>query len=291
MDALLAVIALLAIAACLAVVASYRLALRRMSRFLDERDPTSNLRMTADSVLPGTTDLVGAIDRELERSATTARVQALSEREFIQDLASLSHDIRTPLAGAKGYLQLAAEEQEEDQRNRYLQAAEDRLDDMQVLLDQLLEFARSSDDPAFDKEQVNVLDLLAAVLAAKHPEFQARGKDAEVSLGSDPLMAEVASDALRRIFENIIDNGLIHGEGGIIIHRDAMSLTFSNRLRAGEHPDPERIFERFHREDAARNRTGSGLGLAVVRNLAEPQGIEVWATVTESVFTLHMRFR
>ena len=64
---------------------------------------------------------------------------------FQRDLASLSHDIRTPLMGAKGYLRLAQDEGDEAGRDRRLAAAEARLDDMGALLDQLFAYAQAND--------------------------------------------------------------------------------------------------------------------------------------------------
>ena len=74
------------------------------------------------------------------------------------------------------------------------------------------------------------------------------------------------------------------------MQRTGKSITFTNPLRPGEEPDPVRVFERFYREDAARGRTGTGLGLAVVRNLCEAQGISASAMVQEGAFTLELNF-
>ena len=91
-------------------------------------------------------------------------------------LASLSHDIRTPLMGAKGYLRLAQDEGDEAGRDRRLAAAEARLDDMGALLDQLFAYAQANDpDLALDLVPVAVLPALADVLVGQFPAFERRG--------------------------------------------------------------------------------------------------------------------
>ncbi len=290
MDALLIIVALLATAACVAAVALYRLRLRAMAKFLRERDRLSNLRLPIEGALPGTTELTRAINHELDEGAAERQEQQQTEAEFQQNLASLSHDIRTPLAGAKGYVQLAADEEDAAVCTRYLQAAATRLEDMQGLLDQLLSYARSEDQTELALEPMNALLPLAAVLAAKHPECQAHEMAVQVELGEEPLFALVDEDVLRRIYENVIQNALIHGNGALTVQRAGDGLTFANPLQPGEQPDPACVFERFYREDAARGRTGAGLGLAVVRNLCEVQGISVTAAVQDGAFVLKLMF-
>ncbi len=290
METLAIILLLLVCAACVAALAFSARARRRMARFLEERDPASNGRLTTDGASPTTARLVRAINHQLDEEAANRRRQKQSEREFEQNLANLSHDIRTPLTGAKGYLQLAAEEADAAQRSAYLTAAATRLDDMGVLLDQLLDYARSTSEDALEPERLDVLLPLASVLAAKHPEFLESGMDVEVSFEDERLVTTADEQALRRVFENVMENALVHGTGVLLITQTGSSLMFENGLRPGEYPDPERVFDRFYREDAARNRTGAGLGLAVVRNLAEAQSITPNAAVTEGAFTLRLDF-
>lgn len=290
MDALVVIIVLLVAAACGAAATLYRFRLKAVARFLRERDRLSNLRLPAGGALPGTLELVKAINQELDASADQQREQQQAEAEFQQNLTSLSHDIRTPLAGAKGYLQLAESEEDAALRTGYLQAAAARLEAMQELLDQLLSYGRSVDQPEQALEQMDVLLPLASVLAARHPGFQKREMSVQVKLGEEPLLTQVNPEALRRIYENVIQNALIHGEGALLVQRTGKSIMFVNPLRPGEEPDPVRVFERFYREDAARGRTGTGLGLAVVHNLCEAQGISASATVQEGAFALELVF-
>ena len=110
-DALILLVLVLGI--CLGAgigIACYATDLTRIVRFLRTREPESCARATIGGREPGIVALVEAINDELDRSERM-HVEALRhQQEFQRDLSALSHDIRTPLAGAKGYLQLASNE-------------------------------------------------------------------------------------------------------------------------------------------------------------------------------------
>ena len=102
-----------------------------------------------------TMPLIDAANGVLDR-ATRERVSALREREGFQgDLAALSHDIRTPLAGARGYLQLANGENDAQTREHHLAAAMERIDSTTGLLDALFAYTRSA-DPDLSLEHATV---------------------------------------------------------------------------------------------------------------------------------------
>ena len=120
----------------------YERQLRRLARSLRERDAHSNTRLTVEAPGRGFAELAAAVNGQLD-AAREERVEALRrQREFQRDLASLSHDVRTPLMGAKGYVRLAQDGRERpgDEGSGSLATwppPKARLDDMQALLDQL----------------------------------------------------------------------------------------------------------------------------------------------------------
>ena len=78
----------------------YERQLRRLARSLRERDAHSNTRLTVEAPGRGFAELAAAVNGQLD-AAQKERVEALRrQREFQRDLASLSHDVRTPSASA-----------------------------------------------------------------------------------------------------------------------------------------------------------------------------------------------
>ena len=260
----------------------YERQLRRLARSLRERDAHSNTRLTVEAPGRGFAELAAAVNGQLD-AAQKERVEALRrQREFQRDLASLSHDVRTPLMGAKGYVRLAQDGRErpgdEEAVARHLAAAEARLDDMQALLDQLFAYAQASDpDLALDLRPVRVLPLLADVLVGHYPAFDERGWEPQVDFEDEALATDADPEALARIFENLVGNALRHGTSALAVRQRGRTVAFANEVADPAAIDVERLFERFYRADASRSASGAGLGLAVSQSLAEAMGMRMTA--------------
>ena len=260
----------------------YERQLRRLARSLRERDAHSNTRLTVEAPGRGFAELAAAVNGQLD-AAREERVEALRrQREFQRDLASLSHDVRTPLMGAKGYVRLAQDARErpdgEETVARHLAAAEARLDDMGALLDQLFAYAQASDpDLALDLRPVRVLPLLADVLVGHYPAFDERGWEPQVDFEDEALATDADPEALARIFENLVVNALRHGASTLAVRQRGRVVTFANEVADPSALDVTRLFERFYRADASRSASGAGLGLAVSASLAEAMGMRLSA--------------
>lgn len=222
--------------------------------------------------------------------ADAARLEAAEERRELQrNLATFSHDVRTPLAGAQGYLQLYAVAESDEERSECVAAAIERLGVMRVLVDQLFEYAKAvSDDRELAREPVDVADVLGECLAELYPSFVERGWAPEVA--ADEAVEVLADrEALTRIVENVLGNCLRHGSGAPRIElrgENGFALSISNEAEGLETLDASRLFERFYRGDAARSTGGSGLGLAIAADLARAMGMSLEATVPDGRFTV-----
>ena len=248
----------------------YEKELRRMARFLRQRPARSNERLTVERPGRGFADMASAVNEQLD-AMRDERVEGWRrQQEYQRDLASLSHDVRTPLMGAKGYLRLAQDDGDEAARMRRLDAAVERLDDMEGLVDQLFAYARANDpDLELHLRSVAVLPVLAGVLTGHFPAFDQRGWEPEVRFEDEALKADADEAALNRIFENLVGNMLRHGSAAPRIEQRGRVVTFSNEVDDPAGIEVDRLFDRFYRADASRSASGSGLGLAVAAGLAQ----------------------
>lgn len=288
-------LALGAILGALATMACYRLELGRQARFLASRERSSNARLTCGAHLPGTEALADAVNAEID-AADEERIRALrASDEFSRGLSALSHDVRTPLTGARGYLQLAREENDPAQRDAQLAAADTRLAAMTGLLDELFSYARAADpDTPLELTPVALRPLLEQVLLGHYPEFEEHGW--EPSLNCDPEHIEVIAnaEALTRIAENLVVNALRHGVGPLHItartvpsaEKNRVAVAFSNPVADPAAIDADRLFERFYQADSSRATTGSGLGLAVAAQLAGAQDMELSAQLNGNALVI-----
>lgn len=211
--------------------------------------------------------------------ASRARVVELLEldrmkREFI---ASVSHDLRTPLTSILGSVSVAKRDDVgSEHRDELLAVVERQARHLNAMVEQLL--AASELERAGMSELRGTVDLAALVRAvALDSEASGRSVTAEA-----PESVEVRgeADALRRIVENLLDNAFKHGAPPVClsVERDGDEVLLSV-VDAGPGIDAEartEIFERFHRLEGSRGSPGIGLGLSNVRVLAQACGGAAW---------------
>jgi signal transduction histidine kinase len=196
-----------------------------------------------------------------------------AQKQLKQNITALAHDIRTPLAGASGYVQLAGECRERGRQAYYLQAAEGRLKELGDMLEELFLFTKLSDaDFEPDMRRMQVLPLLGDCLVGMYLQFEEKGISPEVRFDSEGFRVDADEEYLRRIFHNLIRNALLHGTGNLVITQQEKRLTFENAVSETSRPDTEQIFEQFYKADSARRKGSSGLGLFIVKELMEKMG-------------------
>ena len=256
--------------------------LARLAELLDRFAVSPAPRARLESSDPAVAELARAIDRHLDADLERDLERRRADERFREQLAALSHDIRTPLAGAQGYLQLAQRAEDPERAARYLEGAEKRLAAMRVLVDDLFTYARAA-DPSWEPELVacDLAEAAADALAARYEAFGTRGWEPDVRLGETvPVLA--APDALARVIANLLENALVHGCGAPQVRVEGTALAVENPVAPEDAArlDPARLTERFYQGDPSRTGHGTGLGLAVARALTESMGGTLTVGVT-----------
>lgn len=286
------VVALCVIATALAaIVAAYYFELLRIASFIKYLPEDSNLRLDEKIPLPGANMLIKAVNGHIDKTADQMTEIHQEEAELLEGLANLSHDIRTPLAGAKGYGQLAAEEKDPREAARFLSLAQSRLDAMQVILDQLFSYMRTLGFQGdHEREKVDVISILSSVMAGHYPEFREAEAEPVIHYEQEKLVVLGDPEALRRIFDNLVSNMIVHGAGGISVEQKGSQIRFCNNLKAGDEPNESLVFKRFYRSDSARSSVGAGLGLAVVKELCSIMEVGLTVAVRNETFEVVLVF-
>ena len=182
-------------------------------------------------------------------------------------LASVSHDLRTPLTRLKLELALA-------KPSKQIAAMKGDLDEMEHMIDEYLAFARGQGGEAV--ETVGLRRLIEEV-----SEGAARA-GAQVQVTADPgLAASVRPNAFKRALANLVMNAAVHGEH-VTVAASARSAGGVEILIDDDGPGIpsdryEEAFKPFSRLDESRNQNvkGVGLGLAIARDVARGHGGDV----------------
>jgi len=246
--------------------------------------PVEAMRSRAEAIsaaTPGERLPVPATHDELERLGVTLNEMldrledALRrERDFVADAG---HELRTPLALLRTELELALRHDlsAEELRGAVRVSVED-VDRLARLADDLLLIARSErGELPLQVETVQADELLASVAR----KFQWRADAERRPLAHEaPAKLRLHADRLRveQALGNLVDNALRHGGGTVLLRAEAVNGRVELHVEDGGAGFPpaflEHAFERFSRPDAARERGGAGLGLSIVRTIAEAHG-------------------
>ncbi|MBX9655867.1 PAS domain-containing protein, partial [bacterium] len=216
--------------------------------------------------------------------------------------ASVSHELKTPLAAIKAYTEtlLDADLEKGGVVERFLQRIEEQADRLHVLVIDMLMLARvESEDHGFDIRPIDAKSVVASSIDLFQEKAQAKEIEVSVQLANDSGMVLADVEGLGMIVRNLVDNAIKYtGAGGrvnITMRRDANLLVLEVADTGGGIPpeDLTRIFERFYRVDKARSRElgGTGLGLSIVKHLVQRFAgtVSVRSRLNEgSVFTVSL---
>jgi signal transduction histidine kinase len=240
-----------------------------------------------DYLVKGQVDGAGLL-RSMRYAIERQRLEALRrdlERQRDEFFASVSHDLRTPVAAIKAAIGVVLTTMPTDlpaPLQRLLGNVDLAADELTSLIEDLLEIARlQSGRVELWRTSVDIRDVVARATRALEPLLQARGQQLLFSPPPAPVLASVDAERLGRVLRNLLGNAQKYGrERGTIsisVERGATDVRISVADDGPGIPpeDLERIFERFYRVRGSGS-GGSGLGLAIARGLVELHGGRIW---------------
>ena len=209
--------------------------------------------------------------REIRRAAQAFNEMQTRLKRFVegrtQMFAAISHDLRTPITR----MRLRAEfVEDEEQRTKMLSD----LDEMESMITATLQFARE-EAVQQPRERFDIAAMLADICA----EEAMVGHDVTYA-GPDKVRFVGHQGGLKRVFENLVTNAVKYGDRarvGLVKDGGGLVVTVDDDGPGLPGQELEKVFQPFYRLDHSRSRTsgGSGLGLAVVRNIVRAHGGEV----------------
>lgn len=202
------------------------------------------------------------------------------ERARQEFLSNVSHELRTPLSSVKLMLETVMQSGDEEASAIFLPQALDEVDRLTELVARLLAQARA-ESGAFQLQiqEIDLEDVAHAIVRSFEPKAASKGVALELR-AMRPMIVEADAQRLAQVFVNLIDNALRYtGEGGTIaVELDVEEAYAVIRVRDTGIGIPYRdlpyVFERFYVVDRSRARLigGAGLGLSIVKQIAEAHG-------------------
>jgi Signal transduction histidine kinase len=194
--------------------------------------------------------------------------------EFKQSMADISHDLRTPLTALDGYLNLMVDEENKEKQHQYLRIACEKVEILNYLVTSLFELARlESQAYPLEWQSINLTALLENELASFYPEFLKINQEPQVTISTEPLWIRSDYIALQRIFSNLLQNTISHGDGDIVIKAtqkaDNAIIKISNVTNNLTNAEVAKLFKRNYKPEMARSKSGAGLGLAITKAFVE----------------------
>jgi signal transduction histidine kinase len=216
---------------------------------------------------------------DLERDISIALERGARERERYEFFSAIGHELRTPLTSIRGYLEtLLDDETDPETARRFLETVRREALRMGRLLDGMLEFSLL--DLSSEALAARSCDLASQLLAAYEVvRPQAQSRNVRVEVGASPQAAvAIDPDACLQLLVNLLDNAIKYGgDGGLVriaarLHADEAIVSVDDDGPGIAPHERESIFGLRVRGASAGMRAGTGIGLAIVKMIAERAG-------------------
>jgi signal transduction histidine kinase len=212
------------------------------------------------------------------------------EKRFKELIANISHDLRTPLTAIKGYQQLMGRGVLSAEQKQKLMVAQKYSDELGSLIEHFFEYSYLlNTEPELSLERINLTNLVTECLAEAINSFEDNNLTVYVEEMS-PVFVLADLEMTTRIIQNLIRNCTQYSTGEIKVRiLSALNgvISFSNPVKAVSAIDVKQLFDRFYTADKARNKS-TGLGLSIVKLLAEQMGGNAYASLHDNVIEIRI---
>ncbi|WP_040285949.1 sensor histidine kinase [Sporosarcina koreensis] len=249
--------------------------------------PLIRMKEAAEQMSDGSYDVDLPVMQEDELGELAAAIRKLSgdlrrvKRERNEFLASVSHEMGTPLTYLKGYTRVAQRpDLPEDERTRYLSIIEEEAARLESLVKDLMALARM-DEMTFSVEKTDfeAEEFIHTVLQLVKPAYDAKGIALHLILSGD-FTVQADRMRLEQIVLNLLDNALHYSESGTAVtvrmarEQKQTVLQIEDEGRGIPVDEQPYVFDKLYRVEKSRSRAfgGAGLGLAIVKELTEAHG-------------------
>lgn len=282
------------------------------------RDKSYNRQVSVDLFDKDLSGMTVQLNKNLDYQKQLKLETEKAEKSIRQSVSDIAHDLRTPLTVIKGNLQmLRMEENLSAKGSQYVEMCVQKTDEMREMADDFFQLSvLESDLEAVEFKRVDMTEQLLQFLVAQEAVIRTKGLEPRIVFPEKSIFVLADEKLLTRIFSNLLNNVLRHAKGdtfqiileetvamevgGVsVTHAGGMEasgakecvVTFVNEVDSPETLDAEALFERTYRGDKARRGNGAGLGLYIVKLLAQKQKARVKAGIKENMLYLSVIYK
>lgn len=219
-----------------------------------------------------------------------------SERFKVDLITNISHDLKTPLTSIINYADLLSKKEVFDDEAKnfvsILKRNSTRLKDL--IVDLVFASKTSTGNLSIEKSLVELNEMILQIYGDYDSLFEKRDLDFSYKSASDEILIYTDVNLFVRIVENLFSNAAKHARpgtrvlAGVIERESTIEFYVKNIVDEKLNMNSDELFEELLKADRSRHSEGSGLGLNIVKNLAELLGGEVKVSIHGQWFEVHV---
>lgn len=219
-----------------------------------------------------------------------------SERLKVDLITNISHDLKTPLTSIINYADLLSKKDSLDDEAKdfisILKRNSTRLKDL--IVDLVFASKTSTGNLSIEKSLVELNEMILQIYADYDSLFEKKDLDFSYKSQSDEILIYTDVNLFVRIVENLFSNAAKHARpgtsvlAGVIERKSTIEFYVKNIVDEKVNMNSDELFEELLKADRSRHSEGSGLGLNIVKNLAELLGGEVNVSIHGQWFDVHV---
>ena len=219
-----------------------------------------------------------------------------SERFKVDLITNISHDLKTPLTSIINYADLLSKKEVLDDEAKdfisILKRNSTRLKDL--IVDLVFASKTSTGNLSIEKSLVELNEMILQIYADYESLFEKKDLDFSYKSQSDEILIYTDVNLFVRIVENLFSNAAKHARpgtsvlAGVIERKSTIEFYVKNIVDEKVNMNSDELFEELLKADRSRHSEGSGLGLNIVKNLAELLGGEVNVSIHGQWFDVHV---
>lgn len=258
------------------------------------KNDNTNALIRSKYYLKSTNNLTKKINYLIEESKKIESVCNRKNRSLEVMITNITHDLRTPLTSALGYIDLIlGSNLTEKEKNEELVIVKMRIKRLEELINSFFEFSKViTMDKKQDIEKVNVIAILEETIARFYDDFKQNKRKIILERKEKKIITNSNKIMLERIFDNLIVNAYKHSDSDLKIQvtlKQDLKIEFINEFKDKE-LDVNRIFDEFYTVDISRTKGETGLGLAIVKEFVKQLGGNVYAKKKNNFLKIILEF-